>query len=123
MPTCAGQRATQRWLPVKQRENRKRGVAAQELNAVTSGMHQAIIRGRIKHASSDVRRYMSHGPSACAQQKQWNGGGSALGRAASGAGLPMLSLSIAFSFIEFLLDRVAVVTFVTPVRRKSKQNL
>jgi hypothetical protein len=33
-----------------------------------------------------------------------------LGFAASGAGLLLLSLSIAFSLIVFLLDRVAVVT-------------
>ena len=35
----------------------------------------------------------------------------------------MFSLSIAFSLIEPLLDRVAVVTFITPIRRKSKRNL
>ena len=40
-----------------------------------------------------------------------------------GAGLLMLSLSMAFSFIEFLLDRVAVVTFITPVGRNCKHNL
>jgi hypothetical protein len=38
-----------------------------------------------------------------------------LGFAVSGAGL--LSLSITFSLIEFLLDRVAVVTWITPVGR------
>jgi hypothetical protein len=46
-----------------------------------------------------------------------------LGFAASGAGLMVFSLSIAFSLIEFLLDRVAVVTVITPVRRNGKQNL
>jgi len=35
----------------------------------------------------------------------------------------MFSLSIAFSLIEFLLDRVAVVTVITPVRRNIKGNL
>jgi len=45
------------------------------------------------------------------------------GFAVSGTGLLMLSLSIAFSFFEFLPDRVAIVTFITPVRRKSKQYL
>ena len=40
-----------------------------------------------------------------------------------GAGLLMLSLSIAFSLIEFLLDRVAVVTSITQVGRNSKHNL
>src|ERR1700730_17444770 len=45
-----------------------------------------------------------------------------LGFAASVAGLLMFSLSIAFSLIEFLLDRVAVVTVITPVGRKSKRN-
>src|SRR5260370_38184954 len=44
------------------------------------------------------------------------------GFAVSGAGLPF-SLSIAFSLIEFLLDRVAVVTVITPVRRNIKGNL
>jgi hypothetical protein len=46
-----------------------------------------------------------------------------LGFAAWGAGLLMLSFSIPLSLIEFLLDRVAVVTVITPVGRKSKQNL
>ena len=35
----------------------------------------------------------------------------------------VFSLSIAFSLIQFLLDRFAVVTFITSVRRNSKQNL
>jgi hypothetical protein len=35
----------------------------------------------------------------------------------------MFSLSIAFSLIEFLLDRVAVVTVITPVGRDIKTNL
>ena len=38
------------------------------------------------------------------------------------AGL-LFSLSIAFSLIEFLLDRVAVVTSMTPVRKNIKSNL
>jgi hypothetical protein len=42
---------------------------------------------------------------------------------ASGAGLPMFSLSIPSSLIKFLLDRVAVVTFITPGGRNIKQNL
>src|SRR6202035_1840757 len=46
-----------------------------------------------------------------------------LGFAASDAGLLMVSLSIAFSLIEFLLDRVAVVTVITLVGRNSKWNL
>src|SRR6266699_2941074 len=40
--------------------------------------------------------------------------------AVSGAGLPLLSLSIAFSLIELLLDRVAIVTLITRVRRNIK---
>src|SRR5260370_40359030 len=44
------------------------------------------------------------------------------GFAVSGAGFPF-SLSSAFSLIEFLLDRVAVVTVITPVRRNCKHNL
>jgi Fe2+ transport system protein B len=43
-----------------------------------------------------------------------------LGLAVSDAGLLMLSLSIAFSLIEFLLDRVAVVTVITSMRRHSQ---
>jgi hypothetical protein len=43
--------------------------------------------------------------------------------AAADSGLLMFSLSIAFSLIELLLDRVAVVTVITPVRRNCKQNL
>jgi hypothetical protein len=35
----------------------------------------------------------------------------------------MLSLSIAFPLIGFLLDRVAVVTVITPVGRNIKTNL
>jgi hypothetical protein len=35
----------------------------------------------------------------------------------------MFSLSIAFSFIEFLLDRVAVVTVITPLGRNINANL
>lgn len=46
-----------------------------------------------------------------------------LGFEASGAGLLIFSLSIAFSLIEFLLDRVAVVTVITPVMRNIKWNL
>jgi hypothetical protein len=46
-----------------------------------------------------------------------------LGFAVSGAGLLMFSLAIAFSLIEFLLDRVAVVTVITPVGRNIKTNL
>jgi hypothetical protein len=46
-----------------------------------------------------------------------------LGFAASSADVLMLSLSIAFSLIEFLLDRVAVVTVITPVGRNIKANL
>jgi hypothetical protein len=45
-----------------------------------------------------------------------------LGFAVSGAGL-LFALSIALSLIGFLLDRVVIVTVITPVRRKSKQNL
>ena len=45
------------------------------------------------------------------------------GFAASGAGLLMFSLSIAFSFIGFSLRRVAIVTSITPVGRNCKQNL
>jgi len=41
----------------------------------------------------------------------------------SGAGLFMFSLSIAFWLIEVFLDRVAVVTFITPVGKNSKLNL
>ena len=37
--------------------------------------------------------------------------------------LLVVSLSIESSPIEFLLDRVTVVTFITPVGRNSKQNL
>jgi hypothetical protein len=44
----------------------------------------------------------------------------AFGCVASDAGL---MLSIAFSLIEFLLDRVAVVTWIALVRRNGKQNL
>jgi hypothetical protein len=47
----------------------------------------------------------------------------ALGFGVAGAGLPLFSLSIAFSLIEFSFDRVAVVTFITPLGRNSKQNL
>jgi hypothetical protein len=46
-----------------------------------------------------------------------------LGFAASGAGFLVFSLSIALSFIEFLLDRVAVVTVITPTGRNIKTNL
>lgn len=46
-----------------------------------------------------------------------------LDRATLGAGLVMFSLSIAFSLIEIFLDRVAVVTFITPVGRNIKANL
>ena len=46
-----------------------------------------------------------------------------LGFAVSGAGLLMLSLSIALSPIEFLLDRVTVVTWITRVGRNIKSNL
>jgi hypothetical protein len=45
------------------------------------------------------------------------------GFAASVAGLLVFSVSIAFSLIGFLLDRVAVVTSITPVRRNCKTNL
>jgi hypothetical protein len=45
------------------------------------------------------------------------------GFAVSGAALLMFSLSIAFSLIEFLLDRFTVVTWITPVGRNGKQNL
>jgi hypothetical protein len=51
------------------------------------------------------------------------GGLALLGFVVSGVGLLMFSLSIAFSLIEFLLDRVAVVTWITRVGRNSKQNL
>jgi hypothetical protein len=43
--------------------------------------------------------------------------------AVSGAGLLMFPLSIAFSLIQFLLDRVAVVTWITQLRRNIKLNL
>ena len=46
-----------------------------------------------------------------------------LGFAVSGAGLLVFSLSIAFSLIEFLLGRVAVVTVIAPVGRNIKSNL
>jgi hypothetical protein len=46
-----------------------------------------------------------------------------LGYVTLGAGVLRLPLSIAFSLIEFLLDRVAVVTVITPVRRNIKGNL
>ena len=46
-----------------------------------------------------------------------------LGFAESGAVLLMFSLSIAFSLIESLLGRVAVVTLIPPVGRNFKTNL
>jgi hypothetical protein len=46
-----------------------------------------------------------------------------LGFAASGAGFLMFSLTIAFSLIQFLLDRVAIVTWITQLWRNIKLNL
>src|SRR5205807_9048202 len=43
--------------------------------------------------------------------------------AVSGAGLLVFSLSLVFSLIELLLDRVAVVAVITPVGRNIKANL
>jgi len=42
---------------------------------------------------------------------------------AAGADLLVFSLSIALSLIEFLLDRVAVVTWITQLGRNIKLNL
>jgi hypothetical protein len=46
-----------------------------------------------------------------------------LGFAGLGAGLLMFSLSVAFSLIEFFLNRVAVVTVITPFGKNIKSNL